>query len=382
MPLNQRRLAAVGKLCLLLGMSSPLAAQDGQPNAQADTAEAERPGGTLVPLPALFYQTETGLGFGAAITYFLPPPTDSGNGPVQRDQASQLQLFAIYTTKKQTAIQFGAELYPSGGKFRLLGSVTFVKFPTKYWGIGNNTPDAAEEDFTPLSFVIDGDFQREIRPSWYAGLLGQFVIRNLDEVEPGGLLDSGNTPGAEDGRIVGLGAGATWDTRSSTIWPVRGGYHQLRALFYDGFFGSDFDFGTISLDLRGYFTILPGTVLAVRALGVTSTSTPPFDFMPQLGGDRLVRGYFAGRFRDDNLLALQAEYRFPVWRRFGAVAFGSAGQVAPTLGTFATDAFRPAAGFGVRFLLNPERMLNVRADFAWGFHVGSTGFYLGIGETF
>ena len=183
-------------------MSSPLTAQDGQTDAQADTTEADRPGGTLVPLPALFYQTETGLGFGAAITYFLPPPTDSGNGSVQHDQASQLQFFAIYTTKKQTAIQFGAELYPSGGKFRLLGSVTFVKFPTKYWGIGNNTPNAAEEDFTPLSFIVDGDFQRELRPTWYAGLLGQFVIRNLEEVEPGGLLDSGNTPGAEDGRIA------------------------------------------------------------------------------------------------------------------------------------------------------------------------------------
>jgi hypothetical protein len=41
---------------------------------------------------------------------------------------------------------------------------------------------------------------------------------------------------------------------------------------------------------------------------------------------------------------------------------------------------KPAAGFGLRFLLAPDEGLNLRAD--WGFGNGSSGFYLGMGEVF
>jgi outer membrane translocation and assembly module TamA len=104
--------------------------------------------------------------------------------------------------------------------------------------------------------------------------------------------------------------------------------------------------------------------------------------VPQLGGDQLLRGYYGGRFRDQDLLALQAEYRMPVWWRLGAVGFVAAGQVAPKLDDLGLDRFKPAAGLGLRFLLSPEEGLNIRADYGWGFDVESSGFYLSIGEIF
>jgi outer membrane translocation and assembly module TamA len=109
---------------------------------------------------------------------------------------------------------------------------------------------------------------------------------------------------------------------------------------------------------------------------------PPFDLLPQLGGDVLLRGYFQGRFRDKDLLAFQAEYRAPVWWKLGAAAFVSAGQVAPELSGLRIDAFHPAAGFGLRFLIQEEEGVQIRADFAWGFDVESSGFYINIGEAF
>jgi outer membrane protein assembly factor BamA len=213
-------------------------------------------------------------------------------------------------------------------------------------------------------------------------LIGQYVYRGLVEVEPGGLIATGSVPGASDGNILGLGAGITRDTRSSTIWPRRGSYHQLRGVFNGGVFGGDYKYGTFSLDLRSYVPISSNSVLALRGVAVTSTDVPPFDFMPQLGGDQLLRGFFAGRFRDLDLLAFQAEYRFPVWRRFGMVAFGSAGQVQPTLNKVTLDEFHAGAGFGIRFRLSDKEEINIRADFAWGLDIGSSGFYLGIGEAF
>jgi len=64
------------------------------------------------------------------------------------------------------------------------------------------------------------------------------------------------------------------------------------------------------------------------------------------------------------------------------VAFVSAGQVAPELNALRFDAFHPAAGFGFRFLIQEEEGVQIRADFAWGFDVESSGFYINIGEAF
>ena len=36
-----------------------------------------------------------------------------------------------------------------------------------------------------------------------------------------------------------------------------------------------------------------------------------------------MRGYFTGRFRDRSFTALQAEYRFHIWRWVYGAAFGS-----------------------------------------------------------
>jgi len=111
-------------------------------------------------------------------------------------------------------------------------------------------------------------------------------------------------------------------------------------------------------------------------------SEQPFDLMPQLGGDVLLRGYFAGRYRDRQLLALQGEYRTPVWWRLGLVGFAGIGQVADNWGALGLGHFHPSAGVGARFQLSRTEGLNIRADYGWGFDAGTTGFYLSVGEAF
>jgi outer membrane translocation and assembly module TamA len=96
----------------------------------------------------------------------------------------------------------------------------------------------------------------------------------------------------------------------------------------------------------------------------------------------LLRGYYQGRFRDQVMVTLQAEYRLPVFWRIGLVGFAEAGQVAPRAGDLAVDAFKASLGGGLRFLLAPREGVNIRADYGWGFGVGAGGFYLAIGEAF
>ena len=367
-------------LALLVGNSSAARAQSDTSSAEAGSTQSTSRGNTLVPLPVVFYQTETSLGFGATLGYFFqmgtPPESDA------RRQSSVAQLTGIYTLNKQIITALRTELFPAGGQYRVLAEVGFIRFPTMFWGIGNTSPDSTEEDYTPDLLNLRFELQAQVASGWYAGMVGQIGRRVLKEVEPGGLLDGGTIPGAEDGNLVGAGGLLSRDTRSNTVNPTAGSYHQLRVMLYDGFFGSSYDFATFTLDLRKYVPLATNHTLAFRGLGVVTPGSPPFDLMPQLGGDVLLRGYFAGRFRDRDLVALQGEYRARIWGRIGATVFGGVGQVSNVLGDLTFDGFHPSAGAGLRFLLSPEEGLNIRADYGYGFDTKTTGFYLGIGEVF
>lgn len=374
-----RRATAFG-LALLLCHSTAASAQGDTAAAEAGSPQTASRGNTLVPLPVIFYQTETSLGFGATLGYFFqmgtPPDANA------RRQSSVAQLTAIYTLNKQIITSLRTELFPAGGQYRVLGEVAFIRFPTKFWGIGNDTPDSAEEDYTPDLLNLLFEIQAQVATGWYAGIVGQVGRRTLKEVAPGGLLEGGTIPGAEDGNLVGGGGLLSRDTRSSTTYPTSGSYHQLKGMLYNGFFGSSYDFATITLDLRKYLPLGTNHLVAFRGLGIVTPGSPPFDLMPQLGGDVLLRGYFAGRYRDRDLVALQGEYRARVWGRIGATVFGGVGQVSNELADLTFDGLHSSAGVGLRFLLSPEEGLNIRADFGYGFSTKTTGFYLGIGEVF
>ena len=333
------------------------------------------PGTSIIPFPFVFYTPETKTGFGGTvITMFRL--SESG----AQEQPSRLSPFFVYTQKKQIVAMLGTELYFGAERYRVNAEVGYSRFPNTMWGIGNDTQDDLEEDYTPRVLSANVEFQRRIVSGWYVGGRIEFAHRRLIKTDSAGALAAGLLPGTDDGQILSGGLLITWDTRDNTVYPRSGGYRQLRASLNDSAFGSDYNYSHYSLDLRQYVSISPGHVLAFRGLGEASAGTQPFDVLPQLGGEELLRGYYGGRYRDRNLLAVQAEYRAHVWKRFGAIGFVSTGRVANQLSDMDFSGFKPAFGYGLRFLLAPDEGLNLRAD--WGFGNGSSGFYLGLGEVF
>ena len=340
--------------------------------AGVDAQNATEAGTSIIPFPFFFYTPETNLAFGATvIAYKTMPGTD---------RPSSLQPTFVYTVKSQIILSIASEAYLSRGNVRLLGSALFMRFPNTFWGVGNDALDAAEEDYTPRLFSLELDLQRRFSTDWFVG--GGLLVahRRLVETEPGGLLATAAIPGVDDGWAISLGISLTRDSRDNIIYPRRGGYYQARVARFDGMIGSDYDFTSYQLDARHYLPVTSSHVLVFRGLLMVTDGTAPFEMLPQLGGEMLLRGYFAGRYRNKTLLAFQSEYRLPVWRRIGAVGFVGVGQVAERLSRFAVDRFRASVGLGLRFLLSRDDQLNLRADF--GFGEGSSGFYLGIGEVF
>ena len=337
---------------------------------------------SLAPMPILFRQPETGTGFGSAATYFFRLGSQDDSRRERPAFPSTVTAVAIYTTHSQIITAIEPTLRLKGDGLRIGGALEFVRFPTSFWGIGNDTGDEMEESFTARAFNLEIGIFREVRAGWYIGPVGRYARRKLSDVEPGGLLDRRAVPGPEGEQILGLGLGISRDTRDRSTSPSSGGLHQLHVMRFDGGLGSDFDYTQVALDFRMYLPFTGGRVLALRLVGESLNGTAPFDVLPQIGGDELLRGYFGGRFRDKSLTAMQAEVRQKLGWRFGMVGFGALGQVAPAPADLRLDGLKATVGAGLRFAINEGEGLNLRADYAWGLGAGTRALYLSLGEVF
>ena len=94
----------------------------------------------------------------------------------------------------------------------------------------------------------------------------------------------------------------------------------------------------------------------------------------------IMRGYFQGRYRDNNYIAAQLEYRIRVWWRFGMVGFIGAGDVADKISTFDIGEFKYSYGAGLRFRIDETELLDLRIDI--GFGKNTSGFYFHYNQAF
>jgi len=202
----------------------------------------------------------------------------------------------------------------------------------------------------------------------------------IEEVEAGGLLDSGTIPGSHGGLIGGLGIDLDWDTRDSPLFPLSGSFLQLSADAYGASAGSDFTFSRVELNLRKYLPMGLRRVLAVQAYLCSTAGDVPFYKLPLLGGDSLLRGYYKGRFRDKSLALVQSEFRVLITPRIGVVGFAGLADVFPGLSHLGESRLKFAAGSGLRYVINKRDGTTVRMDMAWG--QASFGLYITAQEAF
>jgi outer membrane protein assembly factor BamA len=134
-----------------------------------------------------------------------------------------------------------------------------------------------------------------------------------------------------------------------------------------------------SLDARYYKTInnviFNSNIYAVHNKGIV-----PFRLMPSLGGARFLRGYYSGRFRDNNMSLAQIEFRRKLFWKIGVAAFTGAGQVYSDVRDINVNRIHYNYGGGLRFQLSKESEANIRVDY--GRTRDSHGVYIVFGECF
>jgi hypothetical protein len=358
-------------LAAFLAISISVRADQGSP---ADSLESRR--NSLVALPYAYYTPETKFAFGAGGVYSFRP---AGSAP--SDRPSSVRVALTYTQLNQMILALLPEIYLQNGRYYFSAFYGYYGYPSKFWGIGNETLDGAEEKYRQNDFESSTDVQKQIIRGLYVGLRYQYQRMEVKDAAPSGALRDRMIPGSRGGTASGLGVVINHDTRNHVYQPSRGFYNQFCAAFFGETIGSDYTFTLLSVDLKKYFTVFGSHVLALQTYDGFITGDPPFQMMNLLGGSYYMRGYYRGRYRDKNMITLQGEYRFPLFWRLGGAGFVGLGDVNENIADFRLDQFKYSVGFGFRFMFDAQERINARLDVGFG-KGDNAGIYAMVLEAF
>jgi len=369
-----------------------------------DTSSSFKPqkNKSLLVFPTFGHQPAYGYTFGLLSRYAFRKNKDR--------KYSSLTAGSIYSTKKQVLTYFQNNMYLHKDHFFLSGDWRYYIFSQSTFGLGSDIiPSNAATDFdlNNLQEPMNYDYIRfhqtiscKILPSVYVGtgihIDGYTNIKdlNLD-------LANGNTTfhyeyskkhGFNDQKyyVNGFSMNLIYDTRDNMINTNKGLFVNLNYRFNPSLLKNKQASGTLLAETR-YFIPLSKTnkqhVLGFWAYGQFLTSGQlPYLNLPAIGWDqnsRSGKGYTQGLIRGTHLAYFESEYRFPLFRNqmISGTVFANM--------TTASDAdrnlklfqyFQPAAGVGLRILLDKATLTNFIINFGWG--RDSKTFYFNDGEGF
>jgi hypothetical protein len=343
-----------------------------------DTSKAAH--SKFIVYPVIGYTPETRWEFGASGLYVFNAKKDPKN------RLSELSAFTFLTLERQYGLYLDHAMYTDKNKYFFLGKFRLQQFPLLYYGIGVNTPSDPVARIDGFSFTWRERVLRRIRKNLYAGI--ELDLNHLSSVHITDVKEEFiPPPGVEGFTNFGFGLGLVYDERYNVLNPREGVFLEGGFLRYDQNIGSDYSFTNYFLDFRLYAPTFKDQLLAyqfyMNAISPFNGSEVPFNQLSLMGGESLMRGYYLGRYRDNVLMATQAEYRFlpfPFSRRFGGTLFGSLGAVSPSVPDLNLNQVRFAGGAGIRFLLFPGKDIYTRFDVAMTNE--GVGYYIFIGEAF
>lgn len=359
-------------LFFMIGAFS-LSAQD-EGLVRTDTLGKDRKLQAVV-VPILFSTPETGFGIGAGAQLFFLRQSN-----IYNSRLSNVFTNVIYTVNNQFIIDIKPQLYFNRGDFFLDGAYKYKVYPNQFWGIGNTTPESNKEVYDMTSTELRVALLKRLPPSLNFGF--EFVYQNHDvtKVEEGGLLDSGLILGSDRAVISGLGVIFNLDSRDQLEAPKSGYLVQMNARFSSEVWGGTSSFNKYIADLRAYFPVSKKGTFAAQVYNENTFGEVPFQGMAWYGGGDRARGYFKGRFIDNHMYVLQAEYRHQIAPRWSAAGFALMGEVTDFPRDYFND-IKPSFGGGIRFKIIKNQNTLVRLDMAFG-KDGSSGFYFGVNEAF
>ena len=352
----------------LIAFPLTLLAQDSSSTgntAAPDTTVSEKI--TVLPIPTFGYSPETSTYVGAVVLFTLNLYGDT------LTRTSNASVEFSYTWRNQIILESDWDYFFEKEEWGTKGLLHYSKYPDYYFGIGANSPEENKTLFKSNRFVFESSLLQQVRPKVFAGVNGRFINYSNVGAEDGSTA----FPELVDASVFGLGISLVQDSRNSLLTPTSGTFLNINPIYN----WSHENYWKVLLDARAYETYFKSVTLAGRFFNEVNSGALPFFDRAFLGGDKFVRGYFFGRYRDNNLSTLQSEVRFPVWWRLGGAVFGGVSNVYSGFKNFQLADTKLNYGLGLRILVDKEEGTNMRFDYAIGQN-GNSGFYVSFGESF
>lgn len=363
-----------------ISFPSYLAGEEPELDIEPVVEEQDNAAVEYVPIPVLGRTPELGWMFGMAL--FIVVPSNPGT------PASTIAFNGIYTTTGAYAFSVAPQFFLFDDFVNLRGDAAWRSIPSDYYGTGREQRDPEfEERYVEEMREVMLNPMFRVSPQGRLGPLLRVASVTAEEPEAKqrGLeskLVTDDVPGVDATSIVEYGAALNWDSREPLLDPYYGNSVELLGVVSN--LGASYEYARVGLQAV-HIQPVPGPFLnhrlALHGVYEFIEGTAPFQLLPQLGGDTILRGLAEGRYRDYHMAAFQAEYRFPIVWRFGAVLFGGVGQTAPTADSFIADEWVLAGGAGLRFAVSPSQRLNIRVDVGYSDDDG-LNFYIGAMEAF
>ncbi|MCO4294594.1 hypothetical protein NF867_17155 [Solitalea sp. MAHUQ-68] len=344
----------------------------------------------FVPYPVVGNAPETGFqfGFGAIYTFFI-------NHDPRETRNSFIYSFNMWTAKQQQQYAVQASVWLPKNIWNFTANGIYTDYPLFFYGVGSDTKQSDEDLITSKRFKILTVAKHKIIKDLYAGV-GLWVQNdNFSAADSTGIFNTGDYYGKQGGNSMLIGFGGAFDNRDYENSTTTGSYFSLLEWISLGI--NNYKFHVFNLDARHFFRFDATKCAGIQFVYQTAQgSATPFYYLPFIGGDQILRGYYVGRYRDQHMLATQAEFRYRPWgkqkdhgwfslSRLSLAGFAGTGMVFSN-GEFNFSNLKPNYGGGFRYMFEPTARMILRFDYGVGSknpgEKRSTGFYISLNEAF
>jgi len=314
------------------------------------------------------------LGF-TGISTFRPTNDSTAVRP------SQFLYSAVYTFKKQLLLFLPFELYTHSNKRRIKGELGYYRYFYNFYGIGAQSRTADLETYQVHFPRIEFSYALTKNRVWYYGAGLKFDNFNITEIQPNGYLSKEQPTGYQGGRKVNLQFLVVRDRRDNIISTHKGSYLEINIEQSLPSFISSFSYRKGAIDFRYFIELKSKLILATRCISSHASATTPFFDLVYISSPKRSRGFSDRRFMSRNITTLQAELRYPLWKKLTGVAFTAPNYIySGSAFSFTDPAIKMSYGLGLRFELDEKERTKLRLDVARG--DGVLNIYLTMNEAF
>lgn len=345
--------------------------------------EKLRPGKLMFSMvPAIGYTLEAGLdgSVTANLSFFTADPNTT--------YMSTIATIAQYSIRNQFVAPIMSRIWLKDNKIKLVGDWRFYSYPSKTYGLGDNTSFNSVDNVNYYYVQIHEIGYYHFLSHYYIG--GGYYYDNhwdlRDYTYPSEtdflLYDNNLNSTISSGPVVTV----MYDNRANANNPQGGFYGSLLYRYNTTLLGSISNWQYFEAEFRKYFKLNPNLILAFwnRDLITWGGYVPYFDLPANgFGTEHFTgRGYIQSRFRGTDQFYGESELRFGITRNglLGGVVFTNA-ETVPNWPNNTFTAIFPAGGAGLRIKFNKFSDVNICIDYAVGIG-GSHGFFFNLGEVF